>query len=61
MSISTIPNPKFVLCVECKYNKPRKVFVMGRNPRKIRHCTRVIPYRKLRGQKGCDDGVMREQ
>jgi hypothetical protein len=56
MSISTIPNPKYVLCKECVFNKKVKVMKTGKT-RMVPHCTRTRPYRQLRGQKGCDKGL----
>jgi len=62
MGISTIPNPKFVFCVKCKYRTKKKVF----NKNKPGHTMQyfcdgdwLVVVRPLYGQKGCVDGKRR--
>ena len=60
MSISRIPNPDFVVCGDCGFRSLRKTYVMNKGPQRIPFCIRVLPYRQLRGRKGCDEGVKKK-
>ncbi len=57
--ISRIPDPDFVACVDCRFRRMVKTFSEKR-VRRIAFCVRVVPYRRLRGQKGCDKGVKKK-
>ena len=59
MGISTIPDPTFIFCKNCVYNRKVPTFEPRKGRRLIPHCTRSHPYRKLRGQKGCNSGEKR--
>lgn len=56
MSISRIPNPDFVPCVDCIYRRPKKTFLKNGIISHLYYCYRGKKPRRLFGQKGCDHG-----
>ena len=57
MGISTIPDPSFVYCKNCADNRSVPIFEPRKGRRSVPHCTLSRPYRRLRGQKGCNNGT----